>query len=119
MASLNDFFEFVGNLLDCLLLRHSGARKGLTSQCHKSTRGVHENGFKIRTYSDPGAGTPFPEEHRSYHGLGLCKTAVDATTNSHIREKRSALVIQTPSTMAWASTTRGSFRAVPKACSTC
>lgn len=119
MACLNDFFKFVGDLLDCLLLRHSGARKGLTSACHKSIRGVHESGFKIRTYFDPRAGTSFPEEHRSYRGLGLCKTAVDATTNSHIREKRSALVIQTPSTMAWTSTTRGSFRAVPKACSTC
>jgi len=56
-----------------------GPRLFLTPQMQKMIKGVHKNGFKIFTYSDPQPPHPQPELHRRHRGLGLWKTGLDGT----------------------------------------
>ena len=108
VACFNDFFELVGDLLDCPVLYHSGnsiwderAEAGLSAEYFLShpekqeeylgpqlllepaiqeiIKGVHEKGYKIFTYMDPIAGMPLPELHRRNKGLGLWKVGLDGT----------------------------------------
>ncbi len=106
VACGQDFFDRVGDLLDCPVLSHPGRaadhqtswtmdsteflrneealadygpRQLLAPHIQEFIKGVHHNGFKIFTYADPPGGHAQPDMHRRNRGLGLWKTGVDGT----------------------------------------
>ena len=107
VACYNDFFDIVGDLLDCPILQHPGnlivdqhqsgkfssrdfllhrqrmvtydSELMMMPHIQKMIRSVHKNGFKIFSYMDPYGSHPEPEWHRRHRGLGLWKIGLDGT----------------------------------------
>ena len=71
----------------------------LVPDAQEIIKGVHQNGFKIFTYFDLVAGSPFPEVHRRIRGLGMWKAGLDGTMTwsySHIAKPDPEKIIGYP-----------------------